>query len=264
MSTTTTKHAHPRDQNISFDEASHIYTIKGSSKGYISVTKFLGSFHGKFDADKVIQGMKASPKWPQSPYFGMSDADIKKQWSDSGTQASTAGTALHLTIEEFLEGQPITNRNVLDSKEWSYFLSFWNCHKAELEPYRLEWSVFSEEWKIAGQIDAVFRRKRDGAFFIYDWKRVKDIKYENPFQSCFDPVGHLPDTNYWHYTLQLNLYRHLLETYYGMKIEGMYLIVFHPDFPTYRKLRLNRLEQELEDLVRTRAYSESSATSSGR
>ena len=62
MSNLATKHAHPRDQHISFDEASHIYTVKGSSKGYVSVTKFLGSFHDKFDADKVIKGMKASAK----------------------------------------------------------------------------------------------------------------------------------------------------------------------------------------------------------
>jgi hypothetical protein len=253
MSILATKHAHPRDSHISFDEASHIYTIKGSSKGYVSVTKFLGSFHDKFDADKVIKGMKSSPKWPQSPYFGMTDAEIKKQWTENGVKASGAGTALHLAIEQFLEGQTITNRDVLETPEWAYFMTFWNHHKADLEPYRMEWSVFSEDHKIAGQIDAVFRRKSDGAFFIYDWKRVKEIKQENPFQSCLDPISHLPDTNYWHYTLQLNLYRHLLETLYGMRIEGLYLIVLHPDFPTYRKLRLNRLETEIEDLLASRS-----------
>jgi len=252
MSTLATKHAHPRDQHISFDEASHIYTVKGSSKGYISVTKLLGSLHSKFDADKVIKGMKASPKWPDSPYFGKTDAEIKEQWSKGGAEASSAGTGLHLAIEEYLDGQPITHKEVLESKEWSYFLKFWEAHKDSLEPYRMEWSVYVEELKLAGQIDAVFRRKSDGAFFIYDWKRCKDIKYENPYQSCLDPVAHLPDTNYWHYTLQLNVYRYILETYYNLPIRDMFLVVLHPNNETFRKLRLNRLTEETLDILKGR------------
>ena len=251
MSNLAAKNAHPRDTHVTFDEPTHIYTINGSSKGVISVTKLLGSMHSKFDADKVIQGMKKSPKWPESPYFGMTDAAIKKQWNDNGAQASTAGTALHLAIEEYLDGQEITNRSVLDSVEWTYFMEFWNQHETILEPYRMEWSVYIEELKLAGQIDAVFRRKSDGAFFIYDWKRVKEIKYENTFQNCLDPISHLPDTNYWHYTLQLNVYRHILENYYGMVIKDMYLIVLYPDNKTFRKLRLNRMDTEVQNILRT-------------
>jgi len=223
--------------------------VNGSSKGIVSVTKLLSSLHSKFDADKVIQGMKNSPKWPESPYFGKSDAEIKKQWNDNGIQASTAGTALHLTIEEYLDGQPITHKHVLESPEWKYFMEFWSQHEKVLEPYRMEWSVYIEELKLAGQIDAVFRRKSDGAFFIYDWKRVKEIKYENAFQNCLEPISHLPDTNYWHYTLQLNVYRYILENYYGMVIKDMYLVVLYPENNTFRKLRLNRMDTEVRNIL---------------
>jgi len=252
MSALAKRHAHPRDIHIAFDEPTHTYSINGSSKGIISVTKFLGSFHGKFDADKILQGMRRKGIEPDSPYFGKTDAEIKKQWNENGAQASSAGTALHLTIEEYLEGQEITNRSVLESVEWTYFLKFWSQHEATLEPYRMEWSVYIEELGLAGQIDAVFRRKSDGAFFIYDWKRAKDIKYENPYQSCFDPIGHLPDTNYWHYTLQLNVYRYILENYYNMPIQDMYLVVLHPDNTTFRKLRLHRMETEVQALMESR------------
>ena len=44
------------------------------------MTKFLHCFFSEFDADKVIQNMKNSPKWPESKYFGMEDEAIKKQW----------------------------------------------------------------------------------------------------------------------------------------------------------------------------------------
>jgi len=135
--------------------------------------------------------------------------------------------------------------------EWGYFLEFWNQHKTILEPYRMEWSVYIEELKLAGQIDAVFRRKSDGAFFIYDWKRSKEIKYENQFQNCLPPIDHLPDTNYWHYTLQLNIYRYILENYYDMPVKDMYLIVMHPENKTFRKLRLNRMNVEIRDMLAT-------------
>jgi len=271
MSNLALKNAHPRDAHISFDEPTHVYTIHGSSKGIISVTKFLGLFHAKFDADKVIRNMKASPKWPDSAYFGMTDAAIKKQWNENGSQASGAGTNLHLAIEQFLDGQErtvstgsstpsgqtnhpsigrmITDTSVLDTKEWSFFQDFWAKHEPDLEPYRLEWPVYSEAHRLAGGIDAVFRRPSDGSFFIYDWKRCKKLETENRFETCLDPISHLPNTNYWHYTLQLNVYRWILEHYYDMPIKDMFLIVLHPNNETYLKKRLNRMDEEVEAML---------------
>jgi hypothetical protein len=50
----TFKNAHPRDAHMTFDEPTHIYTIKGSSKGVISCTGFLHEFFSHFDAEAVI------------------------------------------------------------------------------------------------------------------------------------------------------------------------------------------------------------------
>ena len=41
--------------------------------------------------------------------------------------------------------------------------------------------------------------------------------------KMLEPLSHLPDTNYFHYALQLNIYRHILETEYDMRVDGMYL-----------------------------------------
>jgi len=249
MTTLAIKNAHPRDSYISFDEPSHVYTVNGSSKGILSVTKFLGSFHPKFDADKVIRSMMASPKWPDSPYFGMTTTAIKKQWQDNGAAASGAGTQLHLAIERFLDAKQAPPSELAASREWSHFQAFWTAHEPELEPYRLEWPVYIAERKLAGCIDAVFRRKRDGAFVLYDWKRCKKIETENRFETCLEPVDHLPNTNYWHYTLQLNTYRWILEHYYGMIIQDLFLIVLHPDNTTYVKKRLNRMDDEVAAML---------------
>ena len=63
---------------------------------------------------------------------------------------------------------------------------------------------------------------------IYDWKRSKEIKKTDRFMKfatteCIDDI---PDTNFWHYSLQLNTYKALLEKCYGKKVTHMRLFVY--------------------------------------
>ena len=71
----------------------------------------------------------------------------------------------------------------------------------------------------------------DGTLMIYDWKRCKDIVKTNNWNkySTNSIISHLPDTNYWHYTLQLNLYKMILETKYGFTVKDIQLVVIHPE-----------------------------------
>ncbi len=247
------KNIHPRDAKIEIDEPTHVYTVNGSSKGIVSCTKFLHEFFPHFDADAIIAKMMASPKWPQNKYFGMTAEAIKKLWDDNGAAASGAGTAMHLAIEQFLHGHPeMIEPSILSTPEWKYFQQFWSEVSDDLVPYRSEWEVWSEEHKLAGSIDMIFYRKSDDSYVIYDWKRSKEIKKENSFGTGLGPVSHLPDANYWHYTLQLNVYRWFLETFYGLRISDMYTVIFHPDNNTYKRFRLNRLEEEVQGMLEAR------------
>lgn len=244
---------HERDKHIVFDEPTHTYTIKGSHKGYISCTGFIHAFFGHFDPDAIIAKMMRSPKWPESPYFGMTPEAIKKKWSDNGKNASEAGTEMHLAIEQYFNGaEELIPPHVLQTREWSHFLAFWNRFKDEIEPFRTEWEVFVEEIKLAGSIDGIFRSKRDGSILIYDWKRSKEIKMGNDFQSGLGPLSHLPDCNYWHYSLQLNIYRYILENYYGCRVSDMYLVILHPDQQSYKRMRLNRMDEEVAAMIECR------------
>lgn len=246
------RNKHPRDEKIVFDEPTHVYTVNGSSKGIISCTKFLHDFFPHFDADAVIDGMMKRGLKPE--YQGMTREQIKAKWAANGEKASGAGTAMHLAIEQFLHGHPeIIEPSVLETPEWKYFMNFWADVSGDLVPYRSEWEVWSEEYKLAGSIDMIFYRKSDDSYVIYDWKRSKEIKKENKWGTGYGPVAHLPDCNYWHYTLQLNVYRWFLETYYGLKISDMYLVIMHPDNANYQRFRLNRLEEEVQEMLACRA-----------
>lgn len=257
---------HPRDDLITFVEKTHKYYVNGSCEGNISCTGFIHEFFGHFDGKAILTKMRRNPnKWAQSKYFGKTDEEIMKEWSDSGKAASEAGTAMHLAIEQFLHGSPEQiHPDILTTPEWRYFLKFWEDCGPDLEPYRSEWEVFTDsisdsvtasserKIKLCGSIDMVFRRKSDGKFVIYDWKRSKEIKADNPFGSGLSPLEHLPDTNYWHYTMQLNVYKWILEKYYNVEVGDLYIVILHPDNPSYRRMRLNIMEDEVEDMIECR------------
>jgi hypothetical protein len=260
--TLTRLHAHPRDAHIAFDEPTHKYYVNGSCQGNISCTGFIHEFFGHFDAKAIITKMKKGPKWATSKYYGKTDEEIMKEWSDNGKQASSAGTAMHFAIEQFMHGAySEIDPAVKETPEWKYFTRFWNEFGHDLEPYRSEWEVFTDsvepvagerKIKLCGSIDMVYRRKSDGKFVIYDWKRSKEIKSDNPFGSGLAPLEHLPDTNYWHYTMQLNVYKWMLEKYYGLEVADLYLVILHPDAPSYRRMRLNIMTDEVEDMIECR------------
>ena len=260
---------HPRDDRIQFEEESHIYTIDGSCVGWISCTKFLHEFFGEFDADAIIAKMMKSSKWSESKYFGMTPEQIKKQWSDKGEASSKAGTRMHLDIERFynamlavggftlqdgLTGLNIDQWSPVEGPEWNYFCSYQTeyAEKNGLIPFRTEWLVFDDEHRLSGSIDMVYK-KPDGTLAIYDWKRIEEAKTMNKFQSGIGPVSHLPDTNYWHYSLQLNIYRYILEKNYGYKVSDLALVILHPINSSWRVLKLNIMDDEVAGMLAARA-----------
>lgn len=241
------KHPHERDARIQFDEVPHIYYVDGK-KMDISVTRWVHSHFPHFDADKVIEKMMKSKKWSQSPYFGKTPEEIKKIWNDRGKQASEAGTKLHFDIECFYNKVPFQN----DSVEYKQFEEFHKEVGDNMTPYRTEWTVFDEDINISGSIDMVFETS-DGNLLIYDWKRSKGIKKENRWESATTKcVDHLPSSNFWQYSLQLNTYKRILERKYGKTVSALFLVIFHPNQDSYNRIKVPILNQEMDDLIELR------------
>jgi ATP-dependent exoDNAse (exonuclease V) beta subunit len=139
---------------------------------------------------------------------------------------------MHADIEYFLNNEPPRNP---DSLEFNYFLSFWNDFKLKYPtfyPYRTEWLVYDEEQEIAGSIDCVLS-DNEGRIMILDWKRSKKIDKTNNFEKGFAPFQDMDNCNYCHYSLQLNFYRHVLETKYNKNVIFMMLVILHPNQKTY-------------------------------
>tara|TARA_B110000211_G_C14090869_1_gene558994 strand:+ start:4916 stop:5674 length:759 start_codon:yes stop_codon:yes gene_type:complete len=246
-----TLHPHARDERITFEEGPHIYTIDGDSS-FTSVTTWAHSNFGHFDADKIISKMMRGRNWINSKYFDMTREEIKASWEKNRDEAAAAGTKMHYDIECFYNDMTIKN----DSTEYAYFQRFQEDF-SHLTPYRTEWMVWDKELKIAGSIDMLFTDSH-GNLLIYDWKRSKEIKMTNKWQSSTNPIlKDVPDTNFWHYSLQLNIYKYLIEKNYDKTVTGLFLVIMHPNNKnkTYIRLEVPDLQDKIKLLAAQRLAS---------
>lgn len=265
------RNSHPRDKYIKFYERGHKYEIiTDPLSKYTSVTTWNHSHFPKFDADAVIRNIMKSKNWKEgNKYWGMTPDEIKASWNKNRDAVAGAGTDLHALIENFMNNDTCIGtyshkdleddyerKNMVTSQapEWNYFMQFIKDNP-QLIPYRTEWMIYNEDIKIAGSIDMVYENP-DGTLSIYDWKRCKEItRTTNWDQYALNPlIGHLPDTNFWHYSLQLNTYKKILEEKYGKTVSQLYLVRLHPENSeqTYDLIEVPILTKEINDLFNER------------
>ena len=82
--------------------------------------------------------------------------------------------------------------------------------------------LYSTELKIAGTIDILALDKTTGTYEIIDWKtskRIDTTSFGNKMGTS-SVTQDVPDCNFYHYALQLSLYRYLLEEFYGISIHN--------------------------------------------
>ncbi|MBQ7690716.1 MAG: PD-(D/E)XK nuclease family protein [Muribaculaceae bacterium] len=244
-----------QDRLIHFDEATHTYSV--DSIGTLTpVSNVVKMFFKEFDAEywslKKCNGDKSEAEL------------LRERWQCAGAFASQAGTFLHKQIEDYLnhrfdgqmrctvsyEGKRLHLSEEVDvSCEWQYFCDF--DRATTYRPFRTEWRVFDTAAGIAGTIDLLCSRD-DGTYEIYDWKRSNKIDptQVNKFASGLHGLEHLTDTTFTHYCLQQNLYRHILEKNYGLRIARMHLVVLHPALEGYRVVQVPRMKHEVATMLK--------------
>jgi hypothetical protein len=233
---------------------------------YISVTEVVGQFFEIFDADMIARKMINGANWPRDGYIQkdgkpFTEEEIKKKWDDIGEYARNQGTWMHYNIERYLNNLTVSPK----STEIPKFLKFYDevILAKGIKPFRTEWRIAAPAFSIAGSVDFVGRFP-DGTYALIDWKRAKDLgnNLENKYNKRGKyPLDHLDDCEGSKYYLQLNIYKHILEKYYGISVSYMAIASFHPaigenyfmtEVPTWENEVENVFNQIREDRDRTR------------
>ncbi len=227
-------HSHPRDSRLRFRASDHTYHF--GDQVLRPVTSVVEGCFPKFDVDRWAP-IKAAQ-------LGISEQEMRHRWEEKGRIARDKGTLMHANIERYYLGQAFTD----DFDTRHLFEAFEHQHR--LQPFRTEWAIYDEDLGVAGTID--FLEYKDGRYRIYDWKRSDKLLYagrpvlSNSFGSTgLGVLSHVPDTAFWHYTLQVSIYRYILGRKYGIEVENCYLAVLHPNNTSPFLLTTPYLEKEL-------------------
>jgi ATP-dependent exoDNAse (exonuclease V) beta subunit len=256
------KNPHNLDKIINFEPVSHTYTLNGIPIKS-SVTSIVEQFFEKFNGKLAIQRMMNGNNWPRSEYMltdlsrPMNEKEILAQWDSIGMEARNLGTWMHYNIELFING----NSPTASSPELVRFLKFYSdIIQNKIFPYRTEWRIGCSETMIAGTVDFV-GQKLDGSYVLMDWKRSKKLN-GNPISSYGKkakyPLNELDDCDTTKYSLQLNLYRYILQKHYNMKIDSMIVVSFHPILKSYYAYNVPIMDEAIRKILNEISRSKSS------
>ncbi len=236
---------HTDFSKIIFDKKRHTYSYEDVS--FDSVTKVLNKLKPKFKRDEIAA--RTSVK------TGKSVQEILKSWDLISKQALEKGTAVHSYAEELLLKKKITltklqKRLLVETKA---FDKFWNSVERYYIPKHIEYIVGDAEFRIAGTIDAVFFDETGQRYYLFDWKTGRKYRTKNDYgETLKAPFDHLDNCELSNHSLQLSLYRLIIERNTDMDIGGMHIIHLSDDYEVHEATDYSK---ELLDWLNTNVTS---------
>ena len=219
-----------------FVESSHKYYYNDIPVKY-SVTQFINRFFEPFDSETI------SKRYAEK--HGLNQQDVLNEWKRKADISATAGTIIHSHMENLKRGKILNfdystadklnlhkeveeRVNVLLPQAEAFHKDTLN----RLFPIKLEYTVGIENY-IAGNIDLLCWNEKTQQVQIWDYKSVKCLNI-NPLpwsKNCYYPFDKYKDTNYLHYSIQLNIYKQILSRYVNVPIGDCFLVVFNYEHP---------------------------------
>lgn len=190
------------DPKFIFNAEEHVYRY--DNKRIFGVTSFLERFIKQFDSD-----FWSKKKAEQA---GITQEEMLAQWDAKRDRSCDLGHCVHDYIEKFyMEGSELLTEDVEANERIVKFHTIYESKLKSLTPIGSEIRVFSKKWGIAGTLDQLYLY--EGSVIIGDWKTNKEIKTDKSycFNKLLPPFQNYKDNELNKYSLQISLYRLLLE-----------------------------------------------------
>lgn len=233
--------------NVVFTEDGHTYTING--KPATSVTTFIGKFKKPFNKD--FWASKTAKK------ENTTVEEILNKWDSISTRACNKGSKFHAFAENYINNKILDNTIYdfdLDKKAYekieSHFLKFYEDSKNNLIPVHSELCVGSSDLSICGMVDQLYYSTTLDSLVIFDWKTNKRLNYDSKYDNrMLEPISHLPECEFTTYSLQLSLYKYIIELETELKIENCYIVWFNEKNDSYRLIQCADYKKEIQDML---------------
>ena len=206
-----------------FNPDYHSYTYHGAKLQ--SVTAALKKFHPAFDKAAVAKRVAEKN--------GQTVAEVLADWEARGKIAIDKGNRVHKHIEETLNGtipagvDPflIFNERL---PEMDAFDRLWEGMSQFVRPIQVEWVIGDFDWGLGGTVDTMMVNEHTGLFHIWDWKTGK-FDTSNLWEKLLPPFETFDACKLNVYSLQVSMYRLIIERNTGLSLGDSYIIHLSED-----------------------------------
>lgn len=226
---------------IVLDKKTHVYTCEGRRLASVGslVKRVTPQFDAHFNAQRVAERE------------GKTKDQVLVEWERNRDAACDTGIQLHEFIDRVLSGRPPEEKQQGEAvppkcRQW---LAWWEKAEESLSPVETEHIVGSLELGIAGTQDMLAESSKTEKLHVFDWKNNKAMRDRNDYgKTLLPPFDDLPDCELTRYSLQVSLYRLLVELEMCEEIGESWIVHVTDDFAKpYKAFDLRR---RAEDWVR--------------
>jgi len=130
------------------------------------------------------------------------------------------------------------------------FRNFYEDSRINLIPVKMELVVGDEDYGIGGMVDCLFYNKKSKKLEIWDYKTNKEISTKNDYGKTFnEPISHLDVCEINTYSLQLSLYKNIIQKNNNLEIGECYLIWINEKNSNYKVFKCKDMEAEIKMML---------------
>jgi hypothetical protein len=223
--------------DVTFYDEPHEYYING--KKLISVTTLIHTYQEEFNEEY----------WSEykGNQFNIKPQEIVRAWKFINKKGTIKGSAIHDYTENLFQNKEFEYPKELILNEFG-FDPIWNEYQTtkkhvdkfykdvhdRLIPIKTEFVVYDKESLIGGMLDMIFYNVKANEFQIYDWKTNKDFTNEMKSRHLLNDLYMLEDCDLEIYSLQLELYKQIIEKNIPIKLGKSYIVWFSHNNDNYK------------------------------
>lgn len=226
--------------DVTFFDEPHKYYVNGQE--LISVTTLIGKYHEDFN-EKYWSDYKATQ-------HGVYPYEILRAWKHINKKGTIRGSAIHDYAENLFQNKKFEYPENLILKEFgfdpvrktyeackSHVDRFYNDVQGKLIPIRTELVMHDKDLLIGGMLDIVFWNVKMQEFQIWDWKTNKEFTLECPERHLINELCMLQESDIEIYSLQLEMYKQIIEKHVPIKLGQSYLVWFSHNNKNYEIIK---------------------------
>jgi len=238
-----------------FDEP-HKYYV--DNKQLISVTTLIHRYQEDFDEEYWSARKSAE-------YGNVSQLEVKRAWKFINKKGTIKGSAIHDYAENLFQNkkfeypkQQILNEFGFDPIRAEYDITknhvdrFYDDVRGKLIPIKTELVVFDKESLVGGMLDILFWNVKAHEFQIWDWKTNKEFTMEEQNRYLSGELYMLQDCDFEIYSLQLGMYKQIIERNTSIKLGKSYVVWFSHNNENYRIIETKSREHYAKIILQNR------------